>query len=190
MQAFSKAVPAILTAVGSLQTAECTGFVKQDFPLFGISWRGLLHRSHDITSVTLIKTMLQYWLCTLWLQFCEEELLWTASTFISWHWPGVVVLLSNCYCSYIYSPYMRKISAALSSTCPFFSFSRTSWATVSLLHFPLALENVLLFSGHTGIPKSPSSHQQNHSSDMLKEGERNWYFLVKQSKIEMSSFFT
>jgi len=96
-----------------------------------------------------------------------------------------MVLLSKRYCSFIYSPYMGKISAALSSPSPFFSFSRSSCVTVCLLHLLVALENVYLMSGHTGIPKSPSSHQQNHSSGMLKEGgkaRRNRYFLVKQSK--------
>lgn len=45
MQAFFKAVPVILAAVDNLQTVECPGFANWEFPLFDISWRGLLCRS-------------------------------------------------------------------------------------------------------------------------------------------------
>lgn len=45
MQAFFKSVPIILVVVDHLQMVECTGFVKEDFPLFVICWRGLMFRN-------------------------------------------------------------------------------------------------------------------------------------------------
>lgn len=84
------------------------------------------------------------------------------------------VLVSWCYCwSAIAVTFILLTYEELVQHCiPTAVCLRTSWATVTLLHLPLGLENIYLLSGHNSIHKSPSSHQQNQSSGMLKEGER------------------
>lgn len=127
MRAFFKAVPAVLVASDCLQMVECTGCVKEEFPLFGIDLRSEISY---ITSVTVVKSLLQQlcWLCTLWLQFWEENSF--EQHLLSFLVIGLVLwCYCQCYCSYIYSPYMVKISAALCP--PSLSFSRTSWTTMS-----------------------------------------------------------
>lgn len=53
-EAFFMAVAAILTAVDHLQTIGYTGFAQQEFPLFGITWRGLLHRIDHAAIIVLV----------------------------------------------------------------------------------------------------------------------------------------